>query len=233
MTDEGLRVLVVDDEPAILRFLSASLIAHGCEIFEAGTGEEALSAVVDHRPDLILLDLGLPDLEGIDVTRRVREWSNIPIIILSVREQESDKICALDAGADDYVTKPFHMGELLARMRAAMRRYASWKEEPVFITGELRVDFKRRVVAIGENQIHLTPTEYDLLCLLARNSSKVMTYRQLLHDVWGADGEQETHMLRVHVSNLRRKIEANPTRPRYIVTEPAIGYRLHEVALDG
>ena len=227
MSELNLRVLVVDDEPAIRRFLRASLTAHGNEVFEATTGEQALSAVVAHRPDLIILDLGLPDIEGIEVTRRLREWTRIPIIILSVREHETDKIAALDAGADDYLTKPFGIGELLARMRTAMRHAVQPVGQSVFTTGELTMDVGRRIVNVADREVQLTPTEYDLLRVLVMNAGKVLTHHQLLREVWGVAYENEMHMLRVNVSNLRRKIESDPTRPRYIITEPGVGYRLH------
>jgi two-component system KDP operon response regulator KdpE len=227
MSELSLRVLVVDDEPAIRRFLRASLTAHGNEVFEATTGEQALSAVVAHRPDLIILDLGLPDMEGIEVTRRLREWTRIPIIILSVREHETDKITALDAGADDYLTKPFGIGELLARMRTAMRHAVQPVGQSVFSTGELTMDIGRRIVNVADREVQLTPTEYDLLRVLVMNAGKVLTHHQLLREVWGVGYENEMHMLRVNVSNLRRKIESDPTRPRYIVTEPGVGYRLN------
>jgi two-component system KDP operon response regulator KdpE len=226
MNEQGVRVLVVDDEPAIRRFLRMSLTAHDFVVFEAATGEEALTAVGAQRPDLVVLDLGLPDVEGIEVTRRLRGWSKIPIIILSVREHESEKVAALDAGADDYLTKPFGIGELLARIRAALRHTAPTAEEPIFTLGDLRVDFVRRVVTLAGQEVQLTPTEYDLLRVLARYAGKVLTHHQLLREVWGVGYDQETHMLRVNISNLRRKIEVDPTRPRYIVTEPGVGYRL-------
>ncbi len=225
MRGGGLRVLVVDDEPAIRRFLRASLASLGHEIFEAATGQEALSGATAHHPDLIILDLGLPDIEGIEVTRRLREWSKIPIIILSVREHESEKIAALDAGADDYLTKPFGIGELIARMRAAMRHMAP-AAESVFTLGELVMDLGRRVVTVSNREVQLTPTEYDLLRILVMNVGKVLTHHQLLRQVWGVGFDEESHMLRVNISNLRRKIEPDPTRPRYVVTEPGVGYRL-------
>jgi two-component system KDP operon response regulator KdpE len=226
MTETGARVLVVDDEPAIRFFLRASLSAHGYTVFEAENGQKVPSAVLATRPDLILLDLGLPDIDGVDVTRLLREWTSIPIIVISVREQEADKIAALDAGADDFVTKPFGIGELLARMRVALRRAGSPDTEPVFSTGDLSVDTVRREVRIAGQLVLLTPTEYDLLRALVRNAGKVLTHRQLLVAVWGRGYEQETHMLRVNISNLRRKIEPDPARPRYIRTEPGVGYRL-------
>jgi len=226
MNETGARVLVVDDEPAIRRFLRASLAAHGYAIFEASDGQSALSAVSADRPDLVILDLGLPDLDGIEVTRLLREWTRIPIIILSVRGQEADKIAALDAGADDYVTKPFGAGELLARMRVALRRAGQSGVEPVFSSDDLTVDLTRRVVTVAEREVQLTPTEYDLLRVLVTNAGKVLTHRQLLREVWGMGYEQEMHMLRVNISNLRRKIEPDLSRPHYIVTEPGVGYRL-------
>jgi two-component system KDP operon response regulator KdpE len=226
MTEAGARVLVVDDEPAIRRFLRTSLSAHGYVIFEAGDGKAALSAVAADRPDLIILDLGLPDLDGTEVTRLLREWTHIPIIILSVRGQEADKIAALDAGADDYLTKPFSAGELLARMRVALRHVGQSGLEPIFTSDDLTVDLPGRVVTVAGREVQLTPTEYDILRVLVSHAGKVLTHRQLLREVWGMGYEQEMHMLRVNVSNLRRKIELDPTRPRYILTEPGVGYRL-------
>jgi two-component system KDP operon response regulator KdpE len=226
MTESGVRVLVVDDEPAIRRFLRTTLAAHRYAIFEADCGQAALMAVTAERPDLILLDLGLPDLDGVEVTRLLREWTSIPIIIVSVRGQEADKIAALDAGADDYLTKPFGVGELLARMRVALRHAGPSDADPVFTVGDLAVDLTRREVRLGRQVVQLTPTEYDLLRLLVRHAGKVLTHRHLLREVWGRGYEQETHMLRVNISNLRRKIEPTPARPRYIHTEPGVGYRL-------
>jgi two-component system KDP operon response regulator KdpE len=226
MTDAGPRVLVVDDEPAIRRFLRTSLDAHGYAVFEAINGKEALSAAAAHRPDLIILDLGLPDMDGIEVTRLLREWTQIPIIIVTVQEQERAKIAALDAGADDYVTKPFGMGELLARMRASLRRAASPAGEPVFTSGQLTVDLGRRLVSIGEREVQLTPTEYELLRALVAHAGKVLTHRQLLRQVWGVGYESETHLLRVNMSNLRHKLEPDAARPSYVLTEPGVGYRL-------
>ena len=226
MTQDALRVLVVDDEPAIQRFLRTALSAEGYAVFTADTGEEALSGVTTHRPDLIILDLGLPDMDGSEVTRRVREWSPVPIIILSVRGQEADKIEALDAGADDYLTKPFSAGELLARMRVALRRASAPESSPVFVSGELVVDMARRLVTAGGREVQLTPTEYDILRALATHAGMVLTHRQILRQVWGAGYDQETHILRVNVSNLRRKIEPDASRPTYILTEPGVGYRL-------
>jgi two-component system KDP operon response regulator KdpE len=226
MSDNGLRVLVVDDEPAIRRFLRASLSAHAHTVFEATTGQEALEAVIAHRPDLVILDLGLPDMEGIEVTRRLREWTQIPIIILSVRGTEHDKVAALDVGADDYLTKPFGVGELLARIRVAMRRAMVMPPGQVFAAGVLSVDLARRLVKIGDHEVQLTPTEYALLRVLVTHAGKVLTHHQLLREVWGAGYDEEAHMLRVNISNLRRKIEVDPARPQYVITEPGVGYRL-------
>ncbi len=228
MNQQKLRVLVIDDEPAIRRFLRVSLNANGYATVEAASGEEGLQLVPSVRPDLIILDLGLPGISGTEVARSLREWSQTPIIVLSVREQEADKISALDAGADDYLTKPFGMGELLARMRAALRRAAAHENGPVFSTGDLWVDLPRREVRCGEHKVQLTPTEYDLLKVLIAHAGKVLTHRQLVKEVWGGVSyEDELHLLRVNISNLRRKIEPDPTRPRYVVTEPGVGYRLH------
>jgi two-component system KDP operon response regulator KdpE len=226
MTEDRLRVLVVDDERPIRRFLDAALTAHGYVVFEAATGEEALAAVIAQRPDLIILDLGLPGMDGVEVTRRLREWSRLPIVILSVREQEKDKIEALDAGADDYLTKPFGIGELLARMRVVQRRAAQPQSMPTFQVGDLVVDLARRQVALAGNEVALTPTEYDLLRVLVQNAGKVLTHNYLLRQVWGSGYEGEMHLLQVNVSNLRHKIEPVPGQPRYIVTEPGVGYRL-------
>jgi len=226
---DGVRVLVVDDEPAIRRYLRISLMAHGHTVFEAATGQAAVAAVSTQRPDLVILDLGLPDLNGIEVTRLLREWSQIPIIIVSVSEQEADKIAALDAGADDYMTKPFGLGELLARMRVAIRRAGPAKTEPVFAVGDLAVDLGRRAVMVAGRRVELTPTEYDLLRALVTHAGKVLTHRHLLREVWHGEQEQNMHMLRVNVSNLRHKIERDAARPEYLLTEPGVGYRLRSV----
>ncbi len=225
MSEPGVRVLIVDDERSIRRFLRASL-GNQFTIFEATTGEEALAAVAADRPDVILLDLGLPDMDGVEVTRRLREWSQTPIIVVSVREQEKDKIAALDAGADDYLTKPFGVGELMARLRAALRRSAQTEAEPVFKTGDLLVDLGQREVSVKGQPVSLTPTEYDLLRTLVKHAGKVLTHDQLLRAVWGTAYESETHMLQVNISNLRRKVEPDPLRPSYLITEPGVGYRL-------
>ncbi len=229
MSEIGQRVLIVDDENAIRRFLRAALNAQGYVVSEAATGWEALNAVIAQRPDIIVLDLGLPDMDGVEVTRRLREWSQTPVIILSVREQEGDKISALDAGADDYLTKPFSSGELMARIRVALRRSLITAGEPVLQVGDLKVDLSRRQVFLAEREIALTPTEYDLLRLMIMNAGKVLTHHQLLLKVWGPGYETEPHLLRVNISNLRRKIEADPARPSYIITEPGVGYRLRVI----
>jgi two-component system KDP operon response regulator KdpE len=225
MTENLPRILVVDDERPIRRFLNASL-SGSYAISEAADGEEAIRAATTERPDLVILDLGLPDIDGVEVTRRLREWTQIPIIIVSVREQETDKIAALDAGADDYLTKPFGAGELLARIRVALRRAGQGENEPVFTSGNLSVDLTLRTVTVGGRPVTLTPTEYDLLKTLIKFAGKVLTHRQLLRAVWGNAYESDTHILQVNISNLRRKIEPDPARPTHIVTEPGVGYRL-------
>ncbi len=184
-------------------------------------------AVANQRPDVVFLDLGLPDMDGIQVLRQLREWSSVPVIILSVRDQEKDKIEALDAGADDYLTKPFGIGEMMARMRGVLRRSTQTPVgDPVIVTGNLQLDFAHRTVSLSENEISLTPTEYDILKLLAQNAGKVLTHTQIIRKIWGSGyGEDEAHLLRVNISNLRRKIEADPTRPHFITTEPGVGYR--------
>ena len=226
MTDSNQRVLVVDDESSIRKYLRAALGGQGFIVYEASNGNDALNLVLAHRPDIIILDLGLPDLDGIEVTRRLREWSHVPIIILSVREAENDKIAALDAGADDYLTKPFGTGELMARMRVAMRRLANKPDEPVMQVDKLKMDVSRRLVTASDNEISLTPTEYDLLRVLMQNAGRVLTHHQLLKQVWGTAYESEMHLLRVNISNLRRKIEPDPSRPHYLVTEAGVGYRM-------
>jgi two-component system KDP operon response regulator KdpE len=222
----GARVLVIDDERAIRKFLRASLNAQGYVVYEAADGLSAISAVIADRPDVLLLDLGLPDMDGVEVIRQLREWSQVPIIILSVREQESDKIAALDAGADDYLLKPFGIGELTARMRVVMRRTSKGSDGPVLSVENLRVDLAHRQVTLAKKELTLTPTEYDLLRILIQNAGKVLTHHQLLRLVWGSGYENETHLLRVNISNLRRKIEPDPVRPHYILTEPGVGYRM-------
>jgi two-component system KDP operon response regulator KdpE len=227
MTETEAHILVVDDDRAIRRFLRTSLTAHGYVVIEAETGQQALQDVVTHRPDVMILDLGLPDLDGVEVTRQLREWSQIPIIILSVREHEEDKIAALDAGADDYLTKPFGAGELMARLRVALRHAVSQVDETAeFELGDLKVDLARRVVMVKGEEVQLTPTEYALLRVLIKYAGKVLTHHQLLREVWGPGYEPEKHLLRVNISNLRSKLEVEPARPQYILTEPGVGYRL-------
>jgi two-component system, OmpR family, KDP operon response regulator KdpE len=208
------------------------LSAHGYAVHEAASGEDALQVVPAVRPDVIVLDLGLPQMTGTEVTRCLREWTEVPIIILSVREEEAEKIAALDAGADDYLTKPFGPGELLARMRAALRRASKQETNSVFTAGDLMVDLVQRQVRVRDADVQLTPTEYDLLKALVLHAGKVLTHRQIMREVWGgAHYDDSMHLLRVNVSNLRRKIEADATRPRFIVTEPGVGYRMRtEVA---
>jgi two-component system KDP operon response regulator KdpE len=222
---KGARVLIIDDEGPIRKMLKVALSAHGYETAEAASGQDGLNEAAVYHPDIIVLDLGLPDLDGLEVLRQLREWVKVPIIILSARELEKDKVIALDSGADDYVTKPFSMGELLARMRVALRHTAGSKEEPVLTFGELTVDLSHRQVTMEGNEVKLTPTEYDILKYLVLNAGKVLTHRQLLRNIWGVDYQDEAHYLRVYIGQLRRKIEPDPTRPAYIITEPGVGYR--------
>jgi two-component system, OmpR family, KDP operon response regulator KdpE len=230
LTDAAqITVLLIEDEAEIRRFLRATLKNQGYRLIEAVAGEEGLALAASHRPDLIILDLGLPDIDGLAVAGRIRQWTTTPILVLSARGQERDKVAALDAGADDYVTKPFGVGELLARMRVALRhaaRAGSGQEDPVFEVGDLRVDIGRRRVTVRGEDVHLTPIEYKLLATLVRYAGKVVTHRQLLKEVWGSAFEQQTHYLRVYMQQLRNKIEAAPARPRYLRTEPGVGYRL-------
>ncbi|HMM20491.1 MAG TPA: response regulator [Selenomonadales bacterium] len=226
MTEKGMRVLVVDDEVQIRRLLRVSLGAHGYEIEEAVTGEEGINRTTMFKPDMIVLDLGLPDMDGKEVVRRIREWSQVPILILTARDQEQEKIDALDAGADDYVTKPFGVGELMARMRVSMRRAARSGDEPVISCGGLSIDLAQRRVLVEGREVKLTPTEYDIMKVLAQHAGKVLTHKQLLKAVWGTAFNEDTHYIRVYIGQLRRKIEANPTQPRYIITESGVGYRL-------
>jgi two-component system, OmpR family, KDP operon response regulator KdpE len=225
MSEPQTRLLVVDDERPIRKFLKASLEGE-FNVNEATNGEEALAAAISFRPDIIILDLGLPDLDGVEITRRLREWTQIPIIVISVREQEQEKIAALDAGADDYLTKPFGVGELMARLRVALRRSTQPEAEPVFTNGSLIVDLSKREVQVDGKSVSLTPTEYDLLKTFIKYAGKVLTHTQLLRLIWGTAYESETHMLQVNISNLRRKIEPDPVRPSFIITEPGVGYRL-------
>ena len=229
MTVEGAKVLVVEDEREIRRFLRVSLASHGYRVLEAATGREGLMQAVSQQPDLIILDLGLPDMNGLQLLEEVRQWSHMPPIILSARGQEQEKVHALDAGADDYLTKPFGVGELLARLRVALRHAsqgAGDSAEPVFVVGDLRVDLARRQVFVRENAVHLTPIEYRLLTTMIKYAGKVVTHRQLLKEVWGPDSVSETHYLRVYMAQLRRKIEDDAAQPRYLLTETGVGYRL-------
>jgi two-component system, OmpR family, KDP operon response regulator KdpE len=220
------RVLVVDDEPQIRRAMRTSLEAHGYEVHTVGTGEEAVVAAAEDDPELVLLDLGLPDLDGTDVIRRVRSFSEVPIIVLSVRDRQADKVAALDAGADDYVTKPFGVEEVLARLRAALRRsQAGEPSPPVLRFGELEVDLGRRLVTVGGSPVHLTKTEYALLEAFVTNPGKLLTHQWLLRKVWGPGYTQESHYLRVYVRSLRRKLGDQASAPRLILTEPGVGYR--------
>jgi two-component system KDP operon response regulator KdpE len=223
-------VLVVDDDPPIRRFLKAGLENEGYVLVEAATGQEGITQAATRAPDLVLLDLGLPDVDGFEVVRRIREWSTVPIIVLTARGQEGDKIRALDSGADDYVTKPFAMGELNARMRVALRHRARAGdgEGEVVAAGELQVDLARRRVTVGGGEVRLTPIEYRLLATLARHSGRVLTHEHLLREVWGPGYTSQTHYLRVYMAQLRHKIENDPARPRLLLTEPGVGYRLRE-----
>jgi len=221
----GARILVVDDEPQILRALRTSLRGAGYEVETAETAEQALTAAAVHPPDAVILDLVLPDGRGTDVCRELRTWTSVPVIVLSVVGDESEKVAALDAGADDYVTKPFGVDELLARLRAALRR-AEPSPEPVHEIGELRVDLEAHEVTFAGAQVQLTPHEFELLRLLVRNQGKLLTHKAILQDVWGRAYADESHYLHVYVSQLRRKLEPEPARPRYILTEPGVGYRL-------
>jgi two-component system KDP operon response regulator KdpE len=227
VTEPSIRVLIVDDEPQIRRFLRTSLSAHGYRVIEASGGQEAMTLLATERPELVLLDLGLPDMDGLEVMHRLREWSTVPIIVVSVRGREAEKIAALDGGADDYVTKPFGLGELLARMRTALRhRLQAEVDEPVFRSAGLSVDLVKRLVTIAGQEVKLTPKEYDLLRILVTHAGRVITHRQLLREVWGPAAVHETHYLRVYIGQLRQKLEPDPAQPRYLLTEPGVGYRL-------
>jgi len=226
MSADGARILVVDDEKQIRRMLRAALEGYGYNIAEAASGHEGLAQTSIFHPDVIILDLGLPDIDGIEVIERLREWTQVPVIVLSVREHEDDKIKALDVGADDYVTKPFSMGELLARLRAALRRTAGSEDTPVLTFGELSIDISHRNVSVSGEEVKLTPTEYEVLKYLAQQAGRVVTHRQLLRAVWGSNYQEHSQYLRVYVGQLRRKLEVDPSQPAYIITEPGVGYRL-------
>jgi len=230
MTAAGALVLVVEDEPQMRRFIKSSLTSHDYRLLEAESAKEAEAVITTHNPELILLDLGLPDLDGIALTQELRQWTRTPIIVLSARGCEDDKVAALDAGADDYLTKPFGVNELLARMRVALR-HARQQGAPAaasFEFGNVRVDLVRREVMRNGQEVHLTPIEYKLLVLLAQNAGRVITHAQILREVWGASYANQTHYVRVHMAELRKKIEDDPARPRLLVTEPGVGYRLRD-----
>lgn len=229
MTNVKEQILLIEDEPQMRRFLRITLQSQGFRLIEASTGQEGLQQAAARNPDVVLLDLGLPDLDGLEVTTRLREWTQTPIIVISAREQELDKVKALDAGADDYLTKPFNANELLARIRVALRhalRQRSGQNEPVFAANGLRVDLAARRVFVRDGEVHLTPIEYKLLLVLIRHAGKVVTHRQMLLEVWGAAHVNEVQYLRVHMSQLRHKIEEEPARPRLLLNEPGVGYRL-------
>ena len=226
------RVLVVDDEPQISRALEVNLKARGYEVDLAPTGEKALDVAARRHPDIVILDLGLPGISGIDVIKGLRGWSSVPVIVLSVREGEADKVRALDAGADDYVTKPFGMDELVARVRAALRRAAPAPEEAVVETEHFTVDLGVKRITVGSGEVKLTPTEWHIIELLVRNSGKLVSQRQLLREVWGPNYEDQTNYLRVFMAQIRRKLEPEPPRPRYFITEPGIGYRFEQPSVD-
>jgi len=229
MTEVIPRILVVEDEPQMQKFLRASLTSHGYRVVESSTGGDGLLQAQTHNPDLVLLDLGLPDMDGLEVTKGLRAWTATPIIVISARGQEEDKIRALDEGADDYLTKPFSTGELMARIRVALRHKARAgvdRAEPVLAVGGLKMDLDKRQVFVEETEVHLTPIEYKLLTVLMKNAGKVLTHRQLLKEVWGPAYANQTQYLRVYMVQLRHKLEREPARPRYLVTEPGVGYRL-------
>jgi two-component system KDP operon response regulator KdpE len=229
MSDPGPVVLLIEDEPQMRRFLKAAFENQPYRLIEAPTAREGLAQAAARNPDAILLDLGLPDLDGVDVTRRLREWSATPVIVISARGQERDKVAALDAGADDYLTKPFGIGELLARLRAALRRAARPEgepDQPIFTVDQVQLDLVHRRVTVAGAEVHLTPTEYKLLTTLVRHPDRVLTHRLLLKEVWGPNATERTEYLRVFMTQLRRKLESNPAQPRFLLTEPGVGYRL-------
>jgi two-component system KDP operon response regulator KdpE len=229
MIEEKELILLIEDEPQMRRFLRITLRSQGYRLVESETGNDGLAQAATRNPDVVLLDLGLPDLDGLEVTKRIREWTQTPIIVISAREQEQDKIHALDAGGDDYLTKPFNAGELLARIRVALRhasRRDADQQEPVFILENMRVDVARRQVFVGDQEVHLTPIEYKLLMVMVRHAGKVITHNQLLKEVWGPAHVNEVQYLRVYMTQLRHKLEVDPARPRFLMNEPGIGYRL-------
>jgi len=220
--------LIIDDEPQIRRLLRVTLEDRGFRVFDAANGQDGIVQAAQCRPDIVLLDLGLPDMDGVAVLKRLREWSRVPVLILSVRDREDDKVAALDAGADDYVTKPFGTAELVARLRVALRHNQPSAELAVFQTGDLEVDLSSRIVKLRGQEVRLTATEYALLRLLVRHAGKVLTHRQILQEIWGPNQVEQTHYLRVYIAHLREKLESDPAQPELIITEPAIGYRLVE-----
>jgi two-component system, OmpR family, KDP operon response regulator KdpE len=220
------KILIIDDESAIRRLLKVSLKSQGYAIVEASGGKEGIEQAAMSHPDLIILDLGLPDMDGLKVLKSIREWSQVPIIILTVRESEIDKVSLLDSGANDYITKPFGVPELLARLRVALRLSGSTGEEAAFKSGSLEIDFAAHLVKVNGEEIKLTDTEYRLLILLAKNAGKLLTQRQLLKEIWGMSAIEHTHYLRIYIAQLRHKLEKDPSRPQMIITEPGVGYRL-------
>lgn len=225
MENKGPRILIIDDELQMRRLLNIGVGAYNYEIFEVINGQEGLEGVIKYKPDLVILDLSLPDIDGLEVLKRIREWSSVPIIILSAKDQERDKIEALNNGADDYISKPFGMGELIARIGVALRHAAKTADEPVLVFDDLIIDLAKRIVIFNNEEVKLTPTEYELLKVMSIYSGKVMTHRQLLKAVWGPSYEDETNYLRVYVAQLRSKIERDPSRPKHLRTELGIGYR--------
>jgi two-component system KDP operon response regulator KdpE len=235
MTDAGPLILVVEDEPQMRRFIRASLGSHGYRVVEGASAAETASLVSSQNPSAILLDLGLPDGDGIELTRQLRDWCKVPIVVVSARGREEDKVAALDAGADDYLTKPFGVGELLARLRVALRHAEERRGDPMparYEFGPLAIDVARREVTLAGNPVHLTPTEWSVLALLARHAGKVLTHRRIIEEIWGPAYVAQTHSLRVHLSELRKKVELDPARPRLLVNEPGVGYRLRDLPPD-
>ncbi len=227
MNSAGPLIVCIEDDPQMRRFLRTGLAGQGFRVFDAETGRQGLVEVGTRKPDLVILDLGLPDMDGVDVVREIRSWTRVPVVVLSARSLETDKIAALDAGADDYLTKPFGLGELLARIRVALRHAnpSGAEAAETFAAGGLRVDFGKRTVTVGDHQVHLTPIEFRLLSVLIRNAGRVLTHRQLLKEVWGPAYVDRSHYLRVYMGQLRHKLEADPTRPRFLLTEAGVGYR--------
>lgn len=228
MTEPRTVIVAIEDDPQIRRFLRTGLESHGFQIHEAETGGQGLAEAANRKADLVILDLGLPDMDGVEVVRRIREWSALPVIVLSARATETDKVAALDAGADDYLTKPFGLGELLARIRVALRHAQAGTQDKggVFCVADLKVDLAQRRIHVDGKEVHLTPIEYRLLAVLVKHAGRVLTHRQLLKEVWGPGYVERSHYLRVHMASLRHKLEADPARPRFLLTEIGVGYRL-------